>query len=61
MTLDQLRRACVTLYGEQRHDIALAKSLGMSRTQAWRYLNGRSRVPPPVERLIESMLKRKRR
>jgi len=56
MTPDELRSAAIQLFGEKGFVSKLAKQLGVERTQVWRYLNGRTDVPGPVEAAVKCWL-----
>jgi len=54
---DELRQAAIRLFGERGWVAALALHLGVERTQVWRYLNGRTAVPGPVEAAVKCWLR----
>ncbi len=56
MTPDELKSASLEIWGERGWVAALASSLGIDRTQVWRYINSRSPLPGPVAAAIACWL-----
>jgi hypothetical protein len=56
MTGPELQAAGIKLYGERGWQSSLAKSLGIDRTQIWRYVTN-DRVPGPVAAAVEAWLR----
>lgn len=58
MTGQELKEAAIKLFGESGWVTALADALGVDRTQVWRYVNGRTDVPGPVNAAVRCWLRR---
>ncbi len=56
MTGDELKQAAITLFGERGWQSALARHLGVDRTQIWRYVTN-NRVPGPVRAAVTCWVK----
>ena len=56
MTGDELKRAGIKLFGERGWQSALARHLGVDRTQIWRYVTN-NRIPGPVIAAVKCWLK----
>lgn len=57
MTAGELKSAAIKLFGGAGYSRALASALKRSDTQIWRWLNGRTPIPGPVEAAINSLLR----
>lgn len=57
MTAAELKAAATKLFGERGYSMSLARALGLSYAQIWRYLYGRSPIPGPVVAAVKSWLR----
>lgn len=53
MTPAELKIAAIKLYGENGYAKALARDLKIDYSNVWRYLNGRTPIPGPVEGAVK--------
>lgn len=53
MTGEQLKASAIKIFGQKGWVSALADSLGVDRTQVWRYVNSQTPVPGPVAAAVE--------
>lgn len=53
MTGEKLKKLAVEMWGERGWTTALASALRVDRTQVWRYVNGQTNVPGPVQAAME--------
>jgi len=60
MKPEELKSAAIEIWGERGWVTALANSLGIDRTQVWRYING-DNVPGPVSAAVKCWLECYRR
>lgn len=56
MTGEELKQAGIELFGERGWQSALARHLGIDRTQIWRYVSNNS-VTGPVAAAVECWLR----
>lgn len=56
MTGEELKQAGIRLHGPAKWQTAMAKALGIDRTQIWRYVTN-DRVPGPVAAAVEAWLR----
>lgn len=60
MTPDELREACVELYGDWGWQTRLAEALGVDGSTVRRWVSGAVPIPNPVAAAIHCFLGRKR-
>lgn len=60
MTSDQLRKACVKLYGEHGWQTRLAEELGVDGSTVRRWVSGAVPIPNPVAAAVTCFLARSR-
>lgn len=59
MTPNELRKACINLYGEHGWQTRLAENLGVDGSTVRRWISGAVPIPNPVEAAVRCFLERK--